>query len=89
LTPASFSSVTITPNPFQTKTKITFANPKACVLTLQVYNSLGQCVKTFNTQGNQIIWDGRGDKGQRLADGVYFLKFNREKGEFRKLIITR
>jgi hypothetical protein len=89
LTPASFSSVSIIPNPFQTKTKITFANPKACVLTLQVYNSLGQCVKTFNTQGNQIIWDGRGDNGQRLADGVYFLKFNREKGEFRKLIITR
>lgn len=88
---SEYSPITlqIVPNPFQAKTQIRFANPQQKLLRLNIYNSGGRLVRTFTTNQNQIVWDGRDENERRLADGVYFLKFESEKTEIKKLIISR
>lgn len=68
------------PNPFSgasgAHTTISYAIPVAEKVQLTIYNLLGQHVRTLVDQqhlaGNyQIIWDGRDEKGNVTAAGVY------------------
>ncbi|MEX2190061.1 MAG: FlgD immunoglobulin-like domain containing protein, partial [Bacteroidota bacterium] len=67
------------PNPFNPSTQIEFAVPKESKISLIVYNLLGQQVRTL-AQGAYaagrytVTWDGRGENGQALASGVYFVR---------------
>jgi len=52
--------------------------PAPVNLTLTVYNSLGQEVRTlasgkYASGKHEITWDGRDDNGKKLASGVYLL----------------
>jgi len=68
-----------TPNPFNAETLIRFDLPAAQNLSLDVYNALGQKVRTL-VQGRReggshlLRWDGRNDQGQRVATGPYFYR---------------
>ena len=71
------------PNPFNPSTTIQYQLPVTAVVTLQIYNALGQSVKTLHT-GTQpagqyrITWDGRDDLNRPLSSGVYFVKMTAE-----------
>jgi hypothetical protein len=86
---ASNISTTVIPNPFRTKTVISFANPHNKTTSFNIYNSVGNRVKTLTTKAEQVVWDGRDASGKRLADGIYFLKTEDRKETIEKLIITR
>jgi uncharacterized lipoprotein YddW (UPF0748 family) len=65
------------PNPFSESTEIRFDLDKAAFVTLRIYNSLGQEVKTF-LNNNQIeagmhtqTWDGTNANGQKVSSGLY------------------
>lgn len=66
------------PNPFAGSTTIHFDMPKdGGRVRLQIFNVGGQVVRTLldgEAQGgaNALLWDGRDDKGNRLAVGTYF-----------------
>jgi hypothetical protein len=67
------------PNPFNPTTNIRYALPIDSKLTMEVYNVLGQRVRTLvNTDMvagyHEVEWNGRGNEGQQLASGVYFLQ---------------
>ena len=67
------------PNPFNPTTTITFALPKAGHVSLEVYNVLGQRVRTlvddFRTAGfHSVVFDGRDSNGAELASGVYLYR---------------
>ncbi|MFC1477498.1 FlgD immunoglobulin-like domain containing protein [candidate division KSB1 bacterium] len=67
------------PNPFNPETRIGFTLPKAENVTLDVYNILGQKVKTLVSQmlpagAHTVSWNGTSDVGQKLATGMYFYK---------------
>ncbi len=53
---------------------------QAEVLELRIYDVSGRLVKDFSlgtghlALGNVVTWDGRDDKGEVVASGVYFLK---------------
>ncbi len=57
--------------------RITFTVPSpSSDLRLSLYNMRGACVRTLaggpmQPGGHEIVWDGRGDTGQRLAGGAY------------------
>ena len=48
---------------------------------LIIYNIKGQKVKQFKIQNlkikiNEVVWDGKDDKGNELSSGIYFYKLN-------------
>jgi len=71
------------PNPFvasREKTTVAFFMPEDGAVTLQVYTILGRLVKTLarnelRSQGahQDIVWDGRNGRGEKVINGVYYL----------------
>ena len=75
--PASFELLANYPNPFNPETTIRYALPQASHVRLQIFNALGQVVRTledgFHSAGAQAVgWDGRDDGGKEMSSGVYF-----------------
>ncbi len=68
------------PNPFNPNTTIKYQLPKASEVELQIFNILGQRVKTLvkgkvQTGYYETVWDGRNDLGQQAASGIYIYRF--------------
>jgi len=71
------------PNPFNPETTIEFSVPEGFsdAVELSIFNVLGQRVRTL-VKGNLSagryakIWNGTGDRGEKVASGVYFYKFS-------------
>lgn len=77
--PKEFSLAQNYPNPFNPTTSIDFAIPKATNVRLEVYNVLGQNVRTlvdeFLTAGQKRVeWDGLDDSGRPVSSGVYLYR---------------
>lgn len=69
------------PNPFNPETTIPFRIPDAAIIRLDIYNVLGQRVKTlldgrFKPGTHTVVWDGRDQQGNAVASGIYFLRFD-------------
>lgn len=67
------------PNPFNPITNIPFALPASGHVTIEVYNVLGQNVRTLldgqvSTGFHVIQWDGRSSSGSPVASGVYYVR---------------
>jgi flagellar hook assembly protein FlgD len=73
------------PNPFTDQTIIRFSIPTRQALTLTIYNTLGQVMRTFNGEygagEHQIIWDGKGQSGLKLPVGTYY--YQMQSGPYR------
>jgi len=64
------------PNPFNPETTIKYQLPKPGYVSLNIYNLLGQRVRTLVDDEKpagyyQIIWDGRDDRGVLVSSGIY------------------
>ncbi len=67
------------PNPFNPSTIIQFALPSSGKVKLEVYNILGQGVRTLvsgdlSAGTHQVTFDGRSNSGSILSSGVYFYR---------------
>jgi len=67
------------PNPFNPTTEIEYAIPVSNHVSLAVFNSLGQQIKTLvdrnMTAGTyHATWDGTDDMGNSVPSGTYFYK---------------
>ena len=67
------------PNPFNGSTRIPYSLSEPGPVSLTIYNSLGQPVRTIANQAqsagfHQASWDGRDDGGRPLASGVYLYR---------------
>lgn len=76
--PSNFALRQNYPNPFNPRTFISYQLPEPCLVTLAVYNTLGQRVRTFAWEEfkypgyYQVIWQGENDEGKLLPSGVYW-----------------
>ncbi|OGC77779.1 MAG: hypothetical protein A2Z27_02665 [candidate division Zixibacteria bacterium RBG_16_50_21] len=83
------------PNPFNAVTHIQFALPKESGVEIVVYDLLGRKVKTFDlgrlTAGYKLItWDGRNDRGDVVASGVYFYRIKTDSfSDVRKMTLLK
>ena len=83
------------PNPFNPRTVIRYQLPKPGKVRVQIYNILGQMVKTLIDEEQsagyyRAIWDGRNQHGISMASGVYFYRI--EAGKFhdvKKMLILK
>jgi FlgD Ig-like domain len=68
------------PNPFNPTTTLQFDLPEAGEVTLKIYNSVGQLVRTlvsgdYEAGAHNVIWDARNDSDMPMASGVYLAVF--------------
>ncbi|MFZ4619587.1 MAG: DUF4350 domain-containing protein [Bacteroidota bacterium] len=69
------------PNPFNPSTQIRYALGHSSQVTLEIFNVLGQRVRSLRNEFQPIgtysaEWDGRNDAGISLATGVYFYRLH-------------
>ena len=75
--PGTFSLSQNYPNPFNPVTNIEFNLPGKSNVTLDIYNIMGQRVKTLLSRelsagSHTVEWDGSNSIGEPVASGVYF-----------------
>lgn len=80
------------PNPFNRQTNIKYYLPQSSNVELDVYNIMGQKVKTlvdgFQTVGFQsVTWDGTDKNGAEVASGVYFYRVKTDYSEETKKMV--
>ena len=83
------------PNPFNPTTTISYDLPQRSRVTLDIYNILGERIKTLVNQsqdaGNKIaMWDGTDNLGRQVSAGVYLYQI--QAGEFtqtRKMLLLK
>jgi len=78
------------PNPFNPETWIPFELAEASAVTVQVYDTHGGLVRTFDlgyrepgayaSRDDAVYWDGRNELGETSASGVYYYRI--QAGEF-------
>ncbi|KPL19459.1 MAG: hypothetical protein AMJ92_03275 [candidate division Zixibacteria bacterium SM23_81] len=81
------------PNPFRTETVIAFvvaSDLPADVVTIRVYTVRGRLVwnRQYRNVGPgyvEVIWDGRDNDGDRVANGVYYYKLTVTSGNGEKV----
>ncbi len=95
-TPREFALHQNFPNPFNPDTTIKYDLAESADVTLQIYNVLGQVVRTLvaseaqNAGRYQIRWNGMDDRGVSVSSGIYFYRISA--GEFqnvRKLMLLK
>ena len=74
------------PNPFNPETWIPYQLETSADVTLQIYDTSGDLVRTLNlgfkgqgfymTRTRAAYWDGRNNLGEQVASGVYFYSLN-------------
>ncbi len=74
-----FSLANNYPNPFNPETNINFSVPNLSNVSLVIYNTLGQKVRTLvdnkDLSGNQTaVWNGKNDFGSSVPSGIYYYR---------------
>ena len=96
-TPMEFALHQNFPNPFNPDTTIKYELAESADVTLQIYNVLGQAIRTLVASESQppgryqIRWNGMDDRGVSVSSGVYFYRISAE-GKFhdvRKLMLLK
>jgi hypothetical protein len=69
------------PNPFNPETTVSFSLKNSSKVSVDIYNILGQKVKTLvndqlNAGNHSYRWNGKDDSGHSVSSGIYFYKMN-------------
>ena len=64
--------------PFRELRGIQFTPNTDAKVSLKIYNTIGDCVKTIlvNNNSHSIIWNGTNENGLAVPTGVYFVNAN-------------
>ena len=79
LIPKTFEVSQNYPNPFNPSTVIRYAIPKAAHVTVRIYNSLGQQIRTLvNSEKDagtyNVQWNGMDNNGNKVSSGIYIYR---------------
>ncbi len=83
------------PNPFNPSTQISFTTTTAVDLRLEIYNVLGQKVRslidgTVSPGTHTVTWDGKDDGNDEVAAGIYLYKLTTDDIiDTKKMILVR
>lgn len=87
--------VSISPTISKSSFSICYSLPEKTHISIAVYNSSGQLIKTLVDEEKKpgkytLIWNGRDGKGKELASGVYFLRLKARGFEkTRRVVLVR
>ena len=83
------------PNPFNASTIIRYDLPKKSEVILKIYNVLGRQIRGFvnkpqSAGSKSIVWNGKDDKGEDVASGIYFYQLTAgDYKETKKMTLTK
>ena len=87
--------INIVPNPFNRQTVISVGLDKASEISIELYNALGQKVKTLADRQmvsgqNRFVWSGENDSGRKVNGGVYFCRIviGSQQAAVRRILVT-
>ncbi len=93
--PLSFSLSQNSPNPFNSETAIEYSMPEVSQVRIDIYNILGQKVKTLVDQKQsaghtRVVWDGKNQNGDALSSGTYFYRIQTERFvQIKKMLLLK
>lgn len=94
--PTSFELLQNYPNPFNSNTVIQFQLPTACLVKINIYNSIGQIIcelvnEHFDAGIHQISWNGRNNFGEKVCSGIYLYRISTTSNEvkIKKMLYLR
>jgi hypothetical protein len=90
----NFSPVlaSVAPNPLNPQTKLAFETTKPGLVKVQMFDLQGRLVRTIQNSTymeagiHEMTIDGRGQSGEKLASGVYFIRGETAEGTFKNAI---
>ncbi len=95
-TPTEFALLQNFPNPFNPDTTIGYELSESADVTLQIYNVVGQVVRTLIAAESQSVgryqvrWNGMDDRGTPVSSGIYFYQISAGKfQDVRKLMLLK
>ena len=88
------------PNPFNPETWIPFKLAQNTPVTINIYNTKGQLIRTislgkknagvYTSRDKAVYWDGRSSEGSKVASGLYFYTLQAENfTATRKMVILK
>jgi hypothetical protein len=83
------------PNPFNPETTLSYILPSAGMVSLMIYNSRGQLVRSLLNEEqsageHSLIWNGKDDFGNSVASGLYLCRIaSNGKHETRKMLLLK
>ena len=93
-TPSTYELSQNYPNPFNPTTNIEFSIPRSATIQLNVYNILGELVKTLVNgdivSGNyKATWNGTNNHGTSVASGIYFYRLVAQSNGAANYVVTK
>jgi flagellar hook assembly protein FlgD len=79
--PREFSLKQNYPNPFNPTTIISYELPESETVSLEIFNHIGEKVKTLVNQTQEagyysVEWDGKNNLGNPVSSGMYIYRIN-------------
>jgi hypothetical protein len=77
--PETFQIAQNYPNPFNPETQIRFEVPQPSRISIDIFDIMGRKIKSlanqnyYNSGYYEVRWDGRNDRGENVASGLYLL----------------
>ena len=93
--PTEFALYQNFPNPFNPTTQIMYDVPEQSLITIDIYNALGQHVKSLVNSEQlpgqyNIMWDGTNEDNRQLGAGIYLCRMSGEQfNKTLKLVLVR
>jgi hypothetical protein len=87
--PMNRVAMTAKPNPFGRTTQIRFGRDIVKSERLDIYSTTGVLVRSLVVSGNSALWDGRSDRGVRVAEGVYIARLAHSDTPMLKVVLTQ
>ena len=93
--PSEFSLSQNYPNPFNPSTNIEFGLSKAAHVKLDIFNIVGQKVRTLVDEemkaGKYVVdWDGKDEQGNSVSSGIYFYRMKAEDfSDMKKMLLVK
>jgi hypothetical protein len=90
--PATFVLQGALPNPFASRTMISYGLPTDGAVSLGIYNSSGVVIRQFRTLKQapgfySLAWDGRDAAGRTIARGIYFCRLQAGNAELNTKLV--
>jgi len=88
----SFASASISPNPLNPEATLTYTTSRVGFVRIDMFDIQGRLVRrlvdapAMAAGTHEAKIDGRGDRGERLPSGVYYIRGTSSEGEFKHLV---
>jgi len=88
----SFTAATVSPNPLNPEATLTFTTARRGSAKVEMFDIGGRLVRTLLDERSmapgehEVRIEGRGERGETLASGIYFIRGVSPEGEFTKTI---